>query len=249
MTFGLDHLFQAKWMKGEREISKDLLSISSGFSYDFEKDDQPLSNLSTRFQSSALPLISSLSGSMVHTFYNPDDGDLEFFSPYLLSFNVNANFRLAGKNFLFDDRDDEVSQRSSRIARGADSVSQLTNLEPTTSGRYSGQRKGWSLTATYSYRESGRGNFWSKSSFINLSLRFNLTPSTAISYTQRYDITRNLTISNSVNIVRQIHCWSGSLYWVPIGSNRGFGFKLYVTDIPEIKIDSNHDTFLESISQ
>jgi hypothetical protein len=239
MTFSLQHLFQAKLAKAETEINKDLLTVRSSFGYDFEKEEKPLSDLSTTFQSSALPIISRLSGNVRHTFYDPSSDELNFWSPLLMSFNVNANFRIAGQNFIFDD--------PQHMPRGVDSLAQLPGSEialPSTS-----RRSGWSLTATYSYSESGRGTAWRKSSFINLNLNFNLTPTTSISYSQRYDITRRLTISNSVNIVRQIHCWSGSLYWVPIGSNRGFGFKLFVTAIPEIKLDSNHDTFLESLQR
>ncbi len=239
MNFSLAHLFQAKVRKGEQEISKDLVSINSSFNYDFEKDEKPLSNMSSSFQSSALPIISSLRGSLQHTFYDPETDEEDFWSPALLSFTVNANFSIAGQNFIFDDPQPAL--------RGADSVQQLPSLQPRPSSGPG--RRGWSLSATYNYSESGLGTSWRKSSFINLNLSFLLTPTTSITYSQRYDITRDLTISNSVNIVRKIHCWSGSLYWVPIGSNRGFGFKLFVTDLPEIKVDSNHDSFLESIQR
>jgi len=243
MGFSLQHLFQAKVRKGEQEINKDLLSLTSSFSYDLEKnkDEKPLSNMSTRFQSSALPLISKLSGSLTHSFYDPETDTLNFWSPFLLSFSVDATLRLAGRNFLFDD-----SPRMA-IPLGADSASQVQ--APSSRGLRSAGSKGWSLTVAYRYSESGRGSRWKKSSYATINLRFNLTPTTSIAYSQHFDIDRNLTVSNSVNIVRQIHCWSGSLYWVPIGSNRGFGFKLFVTAIPEIKIDSNHDTFLESLQR
>ncbi|MEW6412811.1 MAG: putative LPS assembly protein LptD [Candidatus Zixiibacteriota bacterium] len=243
MGFRLENLFQAKYRKGENEVNKDLLSVSSNFSYDFEKEDKPLSNLSTSFSSSALPIIQSLSGSMTHTFYNPENDELDFWSPYLTYFNVDANFRIAGKNFLFDDPDEQVERGSLRDYESIADYAQP--VAPTQTG---GTRAtGWSLTATYSYTESGRGEAWTKRSFIRMNLSFKLTPTTSITYSQQYDIERGLTVNNAVNIVRQLHCWSGSLYWVPIGSNRGFGFKLFVTEIPEIKIDSNHDTFLESL--
>jgi len=181
-----------------------------------------------------------MSGNLLHTFYDPETDELDFWGPTLLSFNVNASFRLAGQNFIFDD--------PRPAFHGADSVQQLPSLQPRPSPGPGG-RKGWNLSVTYNYSESGLKTSWRKSSFINLNLSFLLTPTTTITYSQRYDITRDLTISNSVNIVRKIHCWSGSLYWVPIGSNRGFGFKLFVTDLPEIKVDSNHDSFLESIQR
>ncbi len=185
MSFSLQNLFQAKYKKGETEANKDLLSISSGFSYDFERDDKPLSALSTSFQSSALPIIQSLNGSMSHTFYNPDTDELDFWSPYLQSFSVNANFRLAGRNFLFDDI---VEQTGTRSLRGYDSLSQIA--QPTAPVEGGTRATGWSLTASYSYSESGRGASWVKRSFISLNLSFKLTPTTAITYSQQYDIER-----------------------------------------------------------
>ncbi len=231
ISFSLNQLYQAKIKRGEKEKNLDLLSLTSGFSYNFENKEKPYSNLSTTFHITTLRNI-TLSGGMTHSFYKPSTNELNFWSPCLMSFNFNATFRLAGKTFLFDD--------TQTIPEGADSASQLTS-----SSQPKG-RKGWSLSATYSYQESGREEQFRKSSFVRFTLGFNLTPTTSVTYSQHYDIVEKLTVSNSVNIVRKLHCWTGSLYWVPIGSNRGFGFKLFVTALPEIKIDDNHDLFSTS---
>jgi lipopolysaccharide assembly outer membrane protein LptD (OstA) len=225
LSFTLNQLFQAKVKQGDGEKSLDLLSLTSSFSYNLKNKERPLSDMRTTFHISSLPNI-TLSGSMNHTFYNPDkpeSNELHFWSPYLMSFSFNANFKIAGSHFLFDD--------TIIVPPGGDSTS------------VSQGKKGWSLSATYSYQESGRGAQFRKSSFLRFTLGFNLTPSTSVTYSQQYDIVDKLTVSSSVNIVRQIHCWTGSLYWVPVGSNRGFGFKLFVTALPEIKIDNNHDLF------
>lgn len=235
LIFGLSQSFHAKVKKNEVESNYQLLTISSSFSYNLENETRPYSNLSTTFLSTALPIVNNLSANMVHSFYAPGTDILDFWSPYLLSFRLNTSLNLAGGSFLFDDASDK------QIQQGADSVSQLHPGVP--AGGRNG--KGWSLVANYSYQESGRGASWSKDSFIYFTLRFYLTPSTQITYTQRYDIDRKITTSNSVNIIRKIHCWTGSIYWVPTGSNRGFGFKLYVTDMPEIKLDNNYDSFTD----
>jgi len=231
VSFSLNQLYQAKIKRGEQEKNLDLFSLTSSFSYNFENQEKPYSNLSTTFHITTLRNI-TLSGGMTHSFYKPSTNELNFWSPYLMGFNFNAIFRLAGETFLFDD--------TQAIPEGADSATQLT------SSSQSKGRKGWNLNATYSYQESGREEQFRKSSFIRFTLGFNLTPTTSVTYSQHYDIVEKLTVSNSVNIVRKIHCWTGSLYWVPIGSNRGFGFKLFVTALPEIKIDNNHDLFSSS---
>ena len=227
------NLLQAKVASGAVERNLDLLSVSSSFSYNFEADERPLSNLNTSFQTSSVPGV-SISGSMVHTFYDPQSGEEGFLSPWLLSFAMDVSFNLAGRTFLFTD--------ATGVPQGADSVSQL-GRQPRTpmSGR-----TGWNLAVSYSFSESGRHSNYSRRSFVNFTLGFNLTPVTSVSYRQQYDIVAGETVNASVNIVRQLHCWSGSLHWVPIGLNRGFGFELRVIDLPDIKLDSGYDSFLSS---
>jgi len=229
ISYSINQAFYAKIKQGEQERSLNLLSLTSGFSYNFENKEKPYSNLSTSFHTTTLPNI-NIRGGMTHSFYDPVTDELNFWSPYLMSFSLDVTFSLAGDRFLFDD-DTEGMPLNHESASQLGSSSQPKG------------RKGWRLNATYSYRESGRGSGFHKSSFINFTLGFNLTPSTSIRYSQYYDIKEKMTVQNSVNIVRKIHCWTGSLYWVPIGSNRGFGFQLKVTALPEIKIDQNHDTF------
>ncbi len=233
LSFNLRNLLQAKVKSGEQEKNVDVVLFKSSFTYDLENDTRPLSDLISSFSSSALPIISGFSGSMKHSFYNPTDSTEHFWSPFLESFSVSASFHLAGNKFFFDDMYE--STQDSKSPKGKKTKEELTKNNQASSG--------WSFSANYSYRESGFNSTWTKSSFINFTLNFKLTPSTAISYRQNYNIARKLTSSNSVNVTRKIHCWTGSMYWVPIGTNRGFGFKLSVTDLPEIKLDNNHDSF------
>jgi len=224
----IDHDYQAKMQLGARELKLDLVSISHSFSYDMEDDDRPFSDLSTRFQSNVLPKI-SLSGSMRHSFYHPTSGELDFWSPYLQDFQLNASVTLGGQTFIFDDTDSDMP-------RGVDSASDLSATAPRPSGG-----KGWQLSMSYSHRESGRGSSYTKSSFVRFTLGFALTPSTQVSYSQNYDFSRGKTINSQVSITRQLKCWTGHFFWVPIGSNRGYGFRLYVTNIPAIKIDNSQN--------
>ena len=237
----LKHLFQAKYKKGETEKSIDLISINSGFSYNFEADTRKYSDLNTSFQSSAIPRI-TFNGSMLHSLYKPGTDDVNFWSPTLQSFSFDARFSFSGKSFIFDDPADRGVQQ------GADSPEELPQSRgglPT----YSSTSTGWRFSAGYGYSESGDGAFFRKSSFFRFNMGFNLTPTTSFVYSQDYDVDDGKTIHNSVRIVRQLHCWSGSIYWVPIGSNRGFGFQLFVTAIPDIKIDNNHDSYLQAFQR
>ncbi len=237
----LNHLLQAKHKKGETEKAIDLISINSRFSYNFEEEIRPYSDLRTSFQSSAIPRI-TFNGSLIHSLYKPGTDEVDFWSPTLESFSFDARFSFSGKSFIFDDPADR------RIQQGAESPEDLIKSNgglPT----YTSTSRGWLFSAWYGYSESGNGPLFRKFSFFRANLSFNLTPTTSLSYSHDYDIDDSKTIHNSVRIVRQLHCWSGSIYWVPIGSNRGFGFQLFVNAIPEIKIDNNHDSYLQAFQR
>ena len=236
VAISLQNVFKAKTVNEDKEKTLTLLSLTTSFSYNFENFEKPLSDIRTSFSTSSLPGI-NFSGSINHTIYDPDpdsDEEKKFFSPFLRSWNMNMSFTLRGNKFLFDELE-------TGIPLGADSAHNVGNIK--TQPKITG-RKGWSLGVTFNFKEDGfhTANY-NKSSQLGLNLGFNLTPATSVTYAQTYNVVEKKIIHKRVSIVRIIHCWTGSLYWVPSGSNRGFGFKLNVTDIPDIKIDSNHDTF------
>jgi len=239
--FSLGQDFQAKVKNGETERSFTLLSLQSGLGYNFEAEEKPFSNLVTQFSILQDVRTIRLDGSMTHSLYVPGTNDLSFWSPYLENLSLNANVTFDGGFPLFDDS-------GPGIPSGADSASQVAGSanKPAPPGHGS-----WSCNINYNHTESGRGANWRKTDafFINLTFNFNLTPTTKVTYQQHYDVLRKKTINNSVSIVKQLHCWSGSLYWVPIGSNRGFGFKLFVTALPDIKIDNGHDSFIDGLQR
>jgi lipopolysaccharide assembly outer membrane protein LptD (OstA) len=238
MNVTIQHVYQAKVQRNAEERTLDLLSVSHQFSYNFEATGNKYSDLYTSFSSTLLPKV-NFSGSMTHSLYRPGTSELRWKSPTLMAFQVSANVSLAGKNFLFDDP-------NANVPRGSDSASQLA---PGGSAPPAGGNAGWLLRAAYTYSESGRGSAFSKSSFLRATLEFSLTPSTHVSFNQSYDVGRGRTVYSSVSLSRQLHCWSGEFYWVPTGSTRGYGFRLYVTAIPAIKIDNTQSVVASSYLQ
>jgi len=238
MTFRLNQLYQAKIRHAEMERNLELISITSTFSHDFERETRKFSDLSTTFNSNVLPKL-RLNGSMTHSLYRKDSDDLDFWHPRLTDFTLNTSIDLAGRSFVFDDAAPAMPQ-------GADSA-RLVSGGPAPSGP---RGSGWSFSASYGYAETGIGTgFFNKKSFLTFSLRFNLTPTTRITYSQSYDFEDHKTVTNRVNIERTIHCWTGTFHWVPTGSTKGWGFKLFVTAIPAIKIDNSQNSLSSSYYQ
>jgi len=243
VSLSLGQLYQTKVLLGDQERNFDLISINSGVSYDFEKESARWSNVTTSFRSNLLPRI-SLYGSMVHNIHKIGSNDeLDILHPRLMSFNLNSSFRLVGRSFLFDDI-------AASIPHGSDSASGLSSEWTPSSNPRAERPSGWDISFSYSFSESGIAtDQYLKSSFINLSLNFNLTPTTRVGYSQSYDFKDHKTINNQVNITKILHCWTGLFHWVPIGSNHGWGFKLFVTSLPALKIGSSENSLSSSYFQ
>jgi lipopolysaccharide assembly outer membrane protein LptD (OstA) len=230
-SFSLRQLFQTKYRKGEEERNVDVLSITSSFGYNALADSIKFSDVSSTLESSALRWV-NLRSNLAHSLYRPGTANLNWRSPYLLEFDFAASTSFSGSGFIFDDNRNQPILNDTASAQGSPP----------------GPRP-WRLGLEYAYSESGRGSDFRKSThFISASLQFSLTPTTTVSLGQRYNFLTGKTIHNAISIQKKIHCWSGYLYWVPTGSNRGFGFKLFVTDIPAVKVDNNYSGFLDGVA-
>ncbi|MEW5796746.1 MAG: LPS assembly protein LptD [Candidatus Zixiibacteriota bacterium] len=236
----LNHVYQAKIRADAGERNYELVSVTHSFSYDFEGIGRKYSPLSTSLRSNLLKNI-RLTVDLSHSLYKtPTGNELDFWHPRLMSVNANATLSLRGQRFLFDD-----AQAASPLV--ADSARRLGFSGPR-SGSAGG--RGWDLSATYSYSETGKfSGIFRKSSSIRLALLFSLTPTTQIDYSEYYDFAAKKTIANQVSIVKTLHCWTGTFHWVPTGSLRGWGFMLYVTALPAVKIDNSQSTLSSSYFQ
>jgi lipopolysaccharide assembly outer membrane protein LptD (OstA) len=240
INLSLNHVYQAKVRSGEAEKNFELVSITHGVNYDYEDTGRRWSNLGTNIRSNLLKNV-RLDAEMSHSLYkSPTDtsNELDFWNPHLLSFRLDAAISLKGKTFLFD----EISRR------GPIRQDSLPPSGPAPEQDF--MAKGWDMSLTYSFNESGKwSGIYRKSSSLRMSLKFNLTPTTEVSYSQYYDIAKQKTVANQVSIVKTIHCWTGTFHWVPTGSMRGWGFMLYVTALPAVKIDNSQSTLNSSYFQ
>ncbi len=246
ISFGLGQLFQAKVGEGEFARAYDVLNLNSGFSYNLEAKTRPISDMFTSFHTSTIPRI-NVSGNATHTFYKKNSDDYDISKPRLTNFGINFSTQLRGTRFFFDDPATSSPRPTQPLTQPGDSSIAATKAQ---SQQVNSRPQGWSMTIQYGYGESRIDEAIRKSSsFVSYTLNFNLTLSTSVSYSHRYDFLEHQTTSSAISIQKTLHCWTGSLFWVPTGSNRGFGFRLFVTGMPEIKIDDQYDNFLEGVQR
>ncbi len=221
MSFSLQQIFQAKVRAGEEERKLELLTVNSGFSYNFEADERKFSDLRTSATTTILGNL-RVSASVVHDLYKPGTNDLSFFSPYLQSFSVNSSFSTSG---IFG-----------TVESGREGDSLLFPAKPMAPEE---SKQNWSLSVTHSYSESGRGSSFTKTHEIRFSIHASLTKNMNVTYSQYYSFNRKKTVSRYLEIYRKLHCFEGKFTWNIDRSPQGFGFKINVIMIPQIKYEKS----------
>lgn len=222
VTFSLRQLFQTKVQSGEHEKKLNLLTLNSSLSYNFESETKKFSNLTTSAQTSLLKNI-SISASIIHDLYKPGTDELDFFSPYLQSFNINTTFSTSGVFGV-------LSGGSTENKNGNFPAEKMAQGE---------SKQRWSLSLTHHYAESGKGASFNKTHDIRYSLRLDLTSNMNLTYSQYYSFDRHKTVSRFLELHRKMHCFEGKFTWNIDRSPQGFGFKINVIMIPEIKYEKS----------
>jgi len=215
VNFSLTNGFDGKVGEGDDERKFKIVTLTSSISYNPEATSHRWSDLTSDFQTSILGRV-QVSGDMRHSFY--ENGGLQEFS-------VRSTVNLRGAFGVF-------SGLSGRPT--ADSVSDSTRLQ---TGLSSGRRS-WSLNLNHNYSKSGKDIDAIKQHQLWFSLSYQMTPNLSLSFSQYYDIIRDVTINRRLELRRKIHCWEGEFSWVPSGSNAGYYFRINVISIPDIKYES-----------
>ncbi len=221
MTMSLAHLFQAKLKSGETEKELTLMNVNQSLSYNFEATGKKFSNLSTSAQTTIYKNL-RVSASMTHDLYKPNSEKLGSLSPYLQSFEINTTFSTSG---IFGTAGGPAKEDS--ILFPAKKLDNQAIIQK------------WSLSLTHSYSESGRGSSFSKNHDIRFSLTAVLTSNLNLTYSQYYSFSRHKTVSRYLEVHRKLHCFEGSFTWNIDRNPQGFGFKINVIMIPQIKYEKS----------
>lgn len=107
-------------------------------------------------------------------------------------------------------------------------------------------RKAWSGGMAYSFEY--RANRVSKTTFqrslshaLDGNLKFKPTPGWDVAYETAFDFNKGGFSRHSFNITRELHCWRMVFNWRPVGIGAGWDFRIFIIDIPDIKIESGQN--------
>jgi len=241
MSFGLGNLFQMKIKSGEAEKKIDLFRLSSSVSYDFEKDEQRWSNLSSSINSSALKYI-QLSFSAVHDFYDEQTKELRALDPWLKSLSGSMSFsqrfvifgkrRESESGFGFGDEDTlSFNDETERPLPRANNRDMLSNKDTETAIKIS-------LSHRYTEQRS-MGKTTSKTRWLSAAFDLALTAGWHMTLDLQYDMETKRTNYPKFTLERNLHCWAGEFIWRPSGTLAGYYLRIYILQLPDIKIEKS----------
>jgi len=218
ISFSIKNQFQAKYRKGEREIKQTLFNFNVNSSYNFTKDTQRWSDISSSLRAPTIKNL-SLQLTMRHDPYDEETGELCWWKPRLENLSISSSYR---GTIMIPGRDIEtVSQPG--LPR---------------SGRRDDTRN-ISFGIAHGYGESRLASKTNISHWIKFDLQMSPSKNWRVKYHQYYDFRTHETTSKEIEIYRDLHCWEGVFTWIPDGSRKGYYFKINVKLLPELKFEKS----------
>ena len=233
MSFSLNNTFQMKVAVGEEEKKFDLFNLNFSSSYDFERDSLQLAPLRTTLTSRAIPLL-TVSASSSHNFYYPGSGELHLLSPTLTNITLTASFN---KKFRISGGSEDQPEEFEGVDRSVD--------KPLIGGRRDfdfGKSKetSFGVRLNHSYTENRvGGEITRKSNYLESDFDLTLTSSWRMELNFRYNLEDKKTEFPVFRLARDLNCWAGEFEWRPTGALAGYYFKIYIKQIPDIKVEQS----------
>ena len=250
VSLGVQNLFQMKKGYGEKEKKIDLFSMNFNTGYNFEAEKNKLSNLSTSWRAnpaSNFSLSASTTHSFyqwiiddshpsgyrsnVYMFENGGWQKGNFLQ--LTNFRLNFSLRLKGSESKTDNKKN-VSSRDLPVDEEPDPLldeDDLSVLEEDLvrrSNRFENEMAirsfaiPWQASLSFAFNlNKSDPNNTDKSYYMDIQgAEINLTRKWRIGYTAHYDIEKKQISYHSFTFYRDLHCWEGSIDWVPSGPSK-----------------------------
>src|SRR3989339_249835 len=210
----------------DKTISLMNLNLSTGYNFAAKPGTRKLGDLQSSASTNLYSLQLSYSGS--HTFY--DDNDNLLWSqadaslvkrlPSLRSLRLSAS---------------TGAQLSGTFSNG---LVDIKTLLPDTA-----KMNPWNFAANFGYSYSSSYNttfkVFEKSTTFSLRDQFtlNFTDNWRVSYSSRYDFENNELTEQSMDLLRNFHCWEANFHWIINGYRAGYYLRINIKEIPDIKIE------------
>ncbi len=238
----------------KQSITKKIFNTSTSSSYNFESKDRKWSDISTTISTEIVKYI-PLNVSFVHKVYDDyaqDKNNLVF--PILYSYSTGWRKSLSFEGQLNAGTRKNTSEKSNNSKTASLATDRPPNAgnskvdnwhnRPGSASMSLYETKAWSASADYSfnYRETRVSTTAFKKDLVhafNASVKLNPTPMWEMSYNTAFDFEKGQFSKHSFTFNRLLRCWKMDFSWTPVGIGQGWFFKIYIIDLPDIKLESS----------
>jgi hypothetical protein len=223
VSLSLRNQFQLKYRKGEQERKLTLFNLDFSSSHDFLAEERRWSDISTSLRSPTVANFSMLV-TMRHDPYNAESGELRWWSPYLKSLSISSSY---STGFHLPTGHPARPEFLAAGERGSG-----TQFRFGIQQRYSESRTATSTTISH---------------WIDFNFSFAPTSKWQVEYSQNYDLRAEESTNKVIRIKRDLHCWEGSVSWIPAGSRKGYYFKLSAKLLPDLKLEKSESGIRDAL--
>lgn len=256
ISFALSNIFEMKTEVDptdttSKEKKFELIRLDAGFSYNFAADSLKLSDLNIGYRTQIGELL-NLNGGFTFTPY--DYAGKTRINKLLIN-EGKGLFRMTNFSFQLS------TSISGEKLKSSDSKAKDENSKESDYMLQNGDRRGyrgiyqdrepdftipWDLSFSYNYNLSRPDPLQTfRSSNLNGSINFNLTPAWKFSLSGSYDFDRKEFAAPQIIISRDLHCWIMNFTWNPLGTYRGYRLEIKVKapQLQDLKITKRSDFF------
>ena len=252
-SFNMSNNFEMKVQSSDTVDAQkiQLMNVGMGFSYDFAKDSLNFSEVSLSYRTDIGQYL-GISGGASYNLYEFDRTVNRRVNRYLLSdhgkFGDLTSVSLSlSTSFRGEKKQAPAAQGLPAKVQAEQAAVSGTGLTPPVRQSYQTiyDREEadfsipWNLTLSFTFSQSQADpRFKFRSSSANASLSFNLTELWQIGTFASYDFVNKKHFVPSVDVTRDLHCWTMRFTWFPMGVREGYKLELRVKapQLQDIKV-------------
>ena len=252
-SFNMSNNFEMKVQSSDTVDAQkiQLMNVGMGFSYDFAKDSLNFSEVSLSYRTDIGQYL-GISGGASYNLYEFDRTVNRRVNGYLLSdhgkFGDLTSVSLSlSTSFRGEKKQAPAAQGLPAKVQAEQAAVSGTGLTPPVRQSYQTiyDREEadfsipWNLTLSFTFSQSQADpRFKFRSSSANASLSFNLTELWQIGTFASYDFVNKKHFVPSVDVTRDLHCWTMRFTWFPMGVREGYKLELRVKapQLQDIKV-------------
>ena len=240
-SFNVGNNFEMKYQGADtaKEQKIQLANIGASINYDFARDSLGFSELGLNYRTDIGQYL-NISGGAQYNLYQYDPTITSRVNKFLLSesgklgdltsFSLSLGTSLRGEKKQHTTTAPATVQQEQARVSGEAAVQAPRKIFQSIYDREEADFSiPWNITFNYTFSESRPNpSFYSRTSSLSSQLSFNLTEKWQISTSASYDFVSKKHYIPYVSVTRDLHCWSMSFEWNPMGIREGYRFELKV---------------------